>query len=229
MAKGKTTKRVSKQAEDDGRLTLQVLDAISSDEDEGSDGVGNEEWNAEALALRQAVAEGAFNHLLKSKTRMQDSDNQEEDFIEISIEEGRSHKKCPTNTEHDPGEINEEDQSDDAESDDETSKRIIADYNGKALKAVYEELCTKKRGMAWSESFVVLAERPLPFGGDGAGSPLDVHDDLKRELAFYNMALDAVSEARMACQQVGIPFPRPDDFFAEMVKTDGKSEPFFLP
>ena len=238
MAKAKTkakaSKRVSKQPEDVERLTLQVLDAVSSDEDEddGSGGDRNEEWNAEALALRQAIAEGAFDHLL-SKKKVQD-DDQEEEYIEIGIDdneiegkdgddEERSDKRYPTKTERNAGESNEKDQNERDESEDEKSKIIIStDSNGKALAAVYEELCVKKQGMAWSESFAVLPEKPLPFGGDGVGSPLDVHDDLKRELAFYNMALDAVSEARMACIQLGIPFSRPDDFFAEMVKTDGK-------
>ena len=229
MAKAKASKRVSKQPEDDERLTLQVLDAVSSDEGDASDGDENEEWNAEALALRQAVAEGAFDHLL-SKKRVQD-DDQEEELIEIGIDDDeiegkdggdRSDTKYPTKTER---ENNEKDQNEGDESDDEDEKSKIiinTESDGKALATVYEELCAKKQGMAWSESFVVLLEKPLPFGGDGVGSPLDVHDDLKRELAFYNMALDAVSEARMACIHVGIPFSRPDDFFAEMVKTDGK-------
>lgn len=245
MVKPKASKRVSKQAEDDERLTLQILDAISSDENECSDGDGNEEWNAEALALRQAVAEGAFNHLLKSRSRTMDNDDKEEDMTEIRIDDNemedhdgdddRSDKNYLTNTEHQTGETNEkdqrEDQSEDPESsddDDEKSRRVFVDSNGKALTAVYEELCAKKRGLAWSESFVVLPVKPLPFGGDDAGSLLDVHDDLKRELAFYNMALDAVNEARMTCRQIGIPFSRPDDFFAEMVKSDGKSLQFFL-
>ncbi|OEU16528.1 eukaryotic rRNA processing, partial [Fragilariopsis cylindrus CCMP1102] len=49
---------------------------------------------------------------------------------------------------------------------------------------------------------------------------LDIHDDLKREVAFYNTALEAVNLARPKCQEFGIPFSRPEDFFVEMVKTD---------
>ncbi|KAI9219786.1 eukaryotic rRNA processing [Blastocladiella britannica] len=48
----------------------------------------------------------------------------------------------------------------------------------------------------------------------------DVADDLKRELAFYNQAHAAVLVARRAILAAGIPFSRPDDYFAEMVKTD---------
>jgi hypothetical protein len=74
----------------------------------------------------------------------------------------------------------------------------------------------------------VIPEEPLPFGGiSKEGSPLDVHDDLKREVAFYNVALESVKLARTLCGEAGIPFSRPEDFFAEMVKSDGKILPFF--
>ncbi|KAJ1964701.1 RRNA processing protein [Dimargaris xerosporica] len=45
-------------------------------------------------------------------------------------------------------------------------------------------------------------------------------DDLKRELAFYTQALDAVSEGKVQVKKAGVVFTRPDDYFAEMVKSD---------
>ena len=48
----------------------------------------------------------------------------------------------------------------------------------------------------------------------------DVQDDLNRELAFYKQCLDAANEGRDLLQREGMPFSRPNDFFAEMVKTD---------
>ena len=47
-----------------------------------------------------------------------------------------------------------------------------------------------------------------------------VDDDLTRELAFYKQSLDAVNEARIRLKKEGIPFSRPTDYFAEMVKSD---------
>jgi rRNA-processing protein EBP2 len=78
--------------------------------------------------------------------------------------------------------------------------------------------------MPWAEKIFIIPPTPLPFGlEEGAsGTPLDIHDDLKREVAFYDMALEAVVEARVKCKKADIPFSRPEDFFAEMVKTDGK-------
>lgn len=50
--------------------------------------------------------------------------------------------------------------------------------------------------------------------------PTNIHDDLARELAFYTQALDATTKARTLLKKEGIPFSRPTDFFAEMVKSD---------
>jgi len=48
----------------------------------------------------------------------------------------------------------------------------------------------------------------------------DIEDDLGRELAFYKQSLDAVTQARSQLKAAGIPFSRPADYFAEMVKSD---------
>ena len=48
----------------------------------------------------------------------------------------------------------------------------------------------------------------------------DVEDDLNRELAFYKQSLDAVKEARALLKKEGVPFARPADYFAEMVKSE---------
>lgn len=48
----------------------------------------------------------------------------------------------------------------------------------------------------------------------------DVNDDLTRELAFYKQCLDSANEARVLLLKEGVPFSRPNDYFAEMVKSD---------
>ncbi|KAI1452153.1 Ebp2-domain-containing protein [Annulohypoxylon moriforme] len=52
----------------------------------------------------------------------------------------------------------------------------------------------------------------------------DIQDDLKRELAFYAQSLDAAKRARALLKAEGVPFSRPTDYFAEMVKDDGHME-----
>jgi rRNA-processing protein EBP2 len=48
----------------------------------------------------------------------------------------------------------------------------------------------------------------------------DPNDDLNRELAFYKVCQAAAIEARGLLKKEGIPFTRPGDYFAEMVKND---------
>ena len=48
----------------------------------------------------------------------------------------------------------------------------------------------------------------------------DPEDDLTRELAFYKQSLDAVKEGRERLRKEGVPFARPADYFAEMVKSE---------
>ena len=48
----------------------------------------------------------------------------------------------------------------------------------------------------------------------------DVEDDLNRELSFYKQSLDAVKDARAKLKKEGVPFTRPTDYFAEMVKSE---------
>ncbi|KAK9774201.1 putative rRNA-processing protein EBP2 [Seiridium cardinale] len=52
----------------------------------------------------------------------------------------------------------------------------------------------------------------------------DIQDDLKRELAFYKQSLEAAKKARSLFKAEGVPFSRPNDYFAEMVKDDGHME-----
>lgn len=48
----------------------------------------------------------------------------------------------------------------------------------------------------------------------------DIDDDLNRELSFYKQSLDAVKDARAKLKKEGVPFTRPTDYFAEMVKSE---------
>ncbi|KAG8376514.1 hypothetical protein BUALT_Bualt09G0071300 [Buddleja alternifolia] len=53
---------------------------------------------------------------------------------------------------------------------------------------------------------------------------VDVNDDLTRELAFYTQALEGAREALLKFQSMGLPFLRPSDYYAEMVKSDTHME-----
>lgn len=236
---GKASSRDTYEDEevDDSRLTLEALDAISTDsEDEGRGNGSKDEWDAEAAALRRAIAEGAFDRIgmnvekKKNKGKKQkggskndeDSDASEDDGGEEVVLEDES------SDEEEEEEVEGGAASDSSDAGDDIAAQRKAELervqktlaaNGKALRVVGDEMSAAHSAMPWSETFTVVPSNPMPFGG-ADGSALDVHDDLKREVAFYNTAMEGVIEARALCERSGIPFRRPDDFFAEMVKTD---------
>lgn len=89
-------------------------------------------------------------------------------------------------------------------------------YNEAALLLKLEQLTggvdTDTDDTAWLETLTVTA--PEPLGVE------DAEDDLQRELAFYNQALSAVKSAQTRLTKLGVPYLRPDDYFAEMLKSD---------
>eukprot|EP00968_Pinguiococcus_pyrenoidosus_P021372 scaffold2771_cov252-Pinguiococcus_pyrenoidosus.AAC.8 len=70
--------------------------------------------------------------------------------------------------------------------------------------------------LPWPETLVLSDQAELELG-----LPKEkVHDDLARELAFYELAVRAVKLGRQRLVELGVPFVRPADFFCEMVKSD---------
>ena len=125
---------------------------------------------------------------------------------------------------------NDSEKDDEDEEETEQSIQQKNNVSSKALHVVTEEIMKEKSHLPWAETFQIVPSTPLPFGSSAEGSAtLDVHDDLKREVAFYDIALEAAHQGRKLCEKADIPFSRPDDFFVEMVKSDGKLKFCTLP
>ncbi|KAJ3180233.1 rRNA-processing protein and EBNA1-binding protein ebp2 [Geranomyces variabilis] len=101
------------------------------------------------------------------------------------------------------------------ESDNDLVEKIYAN-NTTALLSRLKDIRIDQPGfkVPWIETMSVTSLAPLDL------APADVQDDLKRELAFYKQALHAAEEGRRRVRAAKVPFSRPDDFFAEMVKSD---------
>jgi len=197
--------------DDDEEFEEAVLDGSSSEE-EGDDEKVEDDEKAEPAA--------------ESADEEEDDEKAEENepsFIDQI--------KNKTAVDEDGDSDNSDSDSDSDDEDTKQNKKKIEKYtklennnsmNSKALIVVAAELNALHSKVPWGETFAIVAPTPLPFGqnGDPEENPLDIHDDLKREVAFYNTALEAVNLARPKLKAAGIPFTRPDDFFAEMVKTD---------
>ena len=209
-------KEASNNSENSDEFEDVVLDDSSSQEEEEEEGENDDL--------------GKCNKLNDLKEKQSDEIIENEPHDESFINQIKNRNKSNGS---DDDSVDNSDDDDDGDDDDDDDNNGMEGHknlqhkkyvNSKALSAVIAELESIHSNLPWAETFVIVPQTPLPFGEhrDPENNPLDIHDDLKREVAFYNNALEAVTLAREKCEEVGLPFSRPEDFFAEMVKTDGK-------
>lgn len=82
-------------------------------------------------------------------------------------------------------------------------------------------LLDKLGDIIWPENVDWKHKLSLDINQD---NEVDVNDDLNRELAFYTQALEGARQAFTKFQTMGLPFLRPSDYYAEMVKSDSHME-----
>ncbi|KAL9678305.1 hypothetical protein QQ045_016148 [Rhodiola kirilowii] len=80
-----------------------------------------------------------------------------------------------------------------------------------------EGLLDKLGDISWPENVDWIHKLTVDINQE---KEVDVNDDLNRELAFYTQALDGTRTAFEKLQSMGLPFLRPPDYYAEMVKSD---------
>lgn len=97
--------------------------------------------------------------------------------------------------------------------------------NHAALTAVRQAIALdppKEKKMDWIEHMSVTWDQSAE--ADLAAQGASSEDDLKRELSFYKQAMHAAVLGRQRVLTAGVPFSRPSDYFAEMVKSDAHME-----
>eukprot|EP00889_Picochlorum_renovo_P004828 jgi/Picre1/31858/NNA_007206.t1 len=85
-------------------------------------------------------------------------------------------------------------------------------YAAEKMTEILKDISWGGQSQMWKEGLVLLSREETEIE--------DVENDLERELAFYNQAQRAAFEAISKFEKEGIPWRRPDDYLAEMVKTD---------
>lgn len=91
--------------------------------------------------------------------------------------------------------------------------------NQPALLAALKRIAlTRDASTPFSTHQVVVSTEPT------GGKIEDISDDLQREQELFTQCLEAAKKARTLFRKEGVPFSRPKDYFAEMVKDDGHME-----
>ncbi|XP_033737670.1 probable rRNA-processing protein EBP2 [Pecten maximus] len=88
------------------------------------------------------------------------------------------------------------------------------------VEGLKRKLVELKNDLGWLER-LDLTNKPAPAqpGTDMVGDE-DVHDDFKRELTFYRQAQATVQQGIQQLQKLGVKTKRPEDYFAQMAKSD---------
>ncbi|KAJ8752843.1 hypothetical protein K2173_008578 [Erythroxylum novogranatense] len=91
------------------------------------------------------------------------------------------------------------------------------------LNAVYNRdgLNDKFQDISWPDNVGWIHKLSIDVDQE---QEVDVNDDLARELAFYTQALEGTRKAFEKLESMGLPFLRPPDYYAEMVKSDAHME-----
>ena len=104
------------------------------------------------------------------------------------------------------------DLSDVSDSQDITTHQKLTKNNIPALQKALKSIQLPFSALPFSSHQSITSAEPTSIP--------DINDDIRREEALYAQSYDAVIRARALLLAEGAPFTRPNDYFAEMVKTD---------
>jgi len=105
----------------------------------------------------------------------------------------------------------------------EAARQVMLEQQKQNKQTSQQTFIYNKEGMLAKMEEVGLAALPWPETMEVGEVDLnleDVHDDLAREMAFYQNILAGVKIGRAKLKEANIPYQRPEDFFAEMIKSD---------
>ncbi|EKG15600.1 Eukaryotic rRNA processing [Macrophomina phaseolina MS6] len=227
-------KRLRKQAEKRKNKKAQqqhAEDDNSSEEDEVEGGVA---VNGSAREDSSSGADEAEKQI-RSEARKASTEKDESEEDDESDEEETSKIDLSRLEEDDSDSSGEEleDPDNDSDEDDEEEEDIpLSDLDSVASDEKGDIIPHQRLTINNTSALLAALHRiewktkKLPFSdhqavtSDAAVEIADTNDDLNRELAFYQQALEGAKHARAALKKEGVPFSRPTDYFAEMVKSD---------
>ncbi|KAL5341530.1 eukaryotic rRNA processing protein EBP2-domain-containing protein [Aspergillus crustosus] len=189
------------------------------DEHKGRDYDAEKQKKLAKAAKKRKGVNGEEEELAKAKKpEVEEEQEEEEDESIENVDSDASKQEDDDNEDEEEEEEEEEEEdiplsdlSEDEREDVVTHQRLTIN-NSAALTTATKRISFISHLTPFSEhnSLISKEETSIP----------DANDDLNRELAFYKTAQSATLLARKLLKKEGIPFTRPGDYFAEMVKTD---------
>ncbi|WFD21257.1 rRNA-processing protein EBP2 [Malassezia caprae] len=203
----------AEEAEDDEDEEVDEDEAEEAEDNDDEEAEDNEEEEEPSHA---APKDSLAASILRSGLVPDEDDDEEEEEDEDDEDEGEDEDAEPIEIEAVPSgaQLSEQELA-------SRHHRIRINHTD-ALERVYEDFrldAPSAHGkMPWIETMSLDYDKVL------ADEVPDVQNDLDRELAFYRQALAAAVQGRQRVLEAGVPFSRPSDYFAEMLKTDEHME-----
>ncbi|EDO18527.1 hypothetical protein Kpol_2001p32 [Vanderwaltozyma polyspora DSM 70294] len=155
-----------------------------------------------------------LNRLAESASESDDSEDEDEDEDEDEeIEKEDNDEEEEEEAEAEAEDVPLSDVEFDSDADIVPHQKLTIN-NTRAIKDSLERIQLPWKKHSFQEHQSITSEANADEGIK------DIYDDTERELAFYKQSLNAVLEARDHLKRLKVPFKRPLDYFAEMVKSD---------
>ena len=162
----------------------------------------------------------------------EDEDNEEIDIAALNESEGDEDEDEEAEQEQEEEEEEEEEAEqvkEDAEAEEEDVPLSEAEFDSDADVVPHTKLTVNNKialkdslariQIDW-DAYAFNEGQALTYHSNVESEIKDIYDDTERELAFFKQGLDAALEGRRKLLALKVPFARPVDYFAEMVKSD---------
>ncbi|KAI1473532.1 Ebp2-domain-containing protein [Daldinia eschscholtzii] len=213
-------------------------EGVNEDEDEIEGGTGLIDDEAEEDDEEEDEEDGQIDFAALDESDSSDSSIDLEEKIERPRKSALKAKNAKTNkSKKDADEDEDEDEDEEEEEDEEDipmsdledlpdeEKEDLVPHSRLTINNTSALLASLNRiSIPTDKSVPFATHQSIVSVEPTADSIEDIQDDLKRELAFYAQSLEAAKRARALLKAEGVPFSRPTDYFAEMVKDDGHME-----
>jgi rRNA-processing protein EBP2 len=137
--------------------------------------------------------------------------------LNIALQDPKLKERILHQLRAEPEEVEEQEEDDDDDDSHEYEAQGALDeefiYEADAMAEIRGDISWGGETEQWKEGLVLTSKHEIEVE--------DVENDLDRELAFYNQALQAAFFAVTKFEDEGVKWRRPDDYLAEMVKSDG--------
>ena len=188
-----------------------IDDESKEEEDENSVEIDNKDGkNASSSAPKDSLAAS----ILRSGLVPDEDDDDDEEEEEEEEENDDDEKEIPLDSLPSSASLSEQALA--------SRHNRIRINNTEAMQRVYEDMRldgpSTSGKMPWIETMSLVYEHAT------ADEVPDAQNDLDRELSFYRQSLAAAIRGRELALAAKVSFSRPNDYFAEMVKTDEHME-----